>query len=83
MYVAHYLESPAGKAQFRQKNQNAVKAGLNFNSIQSLAIALPPIVAQREFRSNIEAIDKSKFAIRKSLDELNRLYRSLLQQYFG
>ncbi len=72
VYVAHYLESPAGKTQFRQKNQNAVKAGLNFNSIQSLAIALPPIVAQREFRSNIEAIDKSKFAILRWLSCFDR-----------
>ena len=38
---------------------------------------------QQEYIQDVEAIDKSKFAIRKSLDELNRLYRSLLQQYFG
>ena len=46
-------------------------------------IYLPPLPLQRAFAKRIEAIDKSKFAIRKSLDELNRLYRSLLQQYFG
>ena len=36
LFVAHYMESPAGKEQFVAKNQSAVKAGLNFNSINSL-----------------------------------------------
>ena len=56
---------------------------INKSQFSKLTIALPPIGAQREFCTCVERIDKSKFAIRQSLDELNRLYRSLLQQYFG
>ena len=56
---------------------------INQKAVLSTIIPLPPLPLQNVFASRVEAIDKSKFAIRKSLDELNRLYRSLLQQYFG
>ena len=38
LYTAYYMESEAGKSQFESKNQSAVKAGLNFNSINSLKV---------------------------------------------
>ena len=37
LYVSYFMESPAGKEQFESKNQSAVKAGLNFNSINSVS----------------------------------------------
>ena len=68
LYVAHYLESPAGKIQFASKNQSAVKAGLNFNSINSLKLLLPPKELQCEFISFINQVNKSKFVVQKVLD---------------
>ena len=59
-FVAHYMESPAGKEQFIAKNQSAVKAGLNFNSINSLKIMVPPLAEQNRFIDFIEQVDKSK-----------------------
>lgn len=41
IYVAYYMESDAGKEQFASKNQSAVKAGLNFNAINSLKLVVP------------------------------------------
>ena len=61
----------------------SAQKNINLKTLASLEVIVPPIVLQRSFAERVEAIDKSKFAIRKSLDELNRLYRSLLQQYFG
>ena len=49
MYVAFFMESPAGKEQFESKNQSAVKAGLNFNSINSLRLLVPPLELQIQF----------------------------------
>lgn len=83
LYVAYYMESDAGKEQFRAKNQSAVKAGLNFNSINSLRLLVPPLEQQKAFSSFIKQLDKSKFTIRKSLEQLETLYRALLQEYFG
>lgn len=83
LYVAYYMESEAGKCQFQSKNQSAVKAGLNFNAINSLQFMLPPIELQDRFIEFIEQVDKSKFEIQQSLEKLGILKKSLMQQYFG
>ena len=63
LYVAYFMESTAGKEQFESKNQSAVKAGLNFNSINSLRIMVPPISIQEEFVSFVKQVDKSKVVV--------------------
>ena len=83
LFVAHYMESPAGKEQFAAKNQNAVKAGLNFNSINSLRLIVPPIREQEDFINFINQVNKSKVEVQKALDETQKLFDSLMQQYFG
>lgn len=83
LYVAYFMESEAGKEQFASKNQSAVKAGLNFNSINTLRLLVPPKAKQKEFIEFASQIDKSKSAIQKSLDETQILFDSLMQNYFG
>ena len=71
LYVAYFMESNAGKEQFESKNQSAVKAGLNFNSITSLRIMIPPISVQKEFISFVHQVDKSKLlSLIKLLEQL-------------
>ena len=60
LYVAYFMESSAGKEQFISKNQSAVKAGLNFNSINTLNLLVPPKAAQLEFLTFVSQVDKSK-----------------------
>ena len=83
LYVAYFMESPAGKEQFESKNQSAVKAGLNFNSINSLRLMVPPLEDQNAFVNFVERTDKSKVAVQKALDETQLLFDSLMQKYFG
>ena len=83
LYVAYFMESPAGKEQFESKNQSAVKAGLNFNSINSLRLMIPPLDDQNAFVDFIKQTDKSKVAVQKALDEAQLLFDSLMQKYFG
>lgn len=83
LFVAHYMESPAGKEQFTAKNQSAVKAGLNFNSINSLKLYVPPLKEQEEFIAFVKQVNKSKVAVQKALDETKLLFDSLMQKYFG
>ena len=82
-YISYYLETDAGKRQFCSKNQNGVKAGLNFDAIKSLNIIVPPIELQDDFVKNIYFIDKHKSVVQKSLDETQLLFDSLMQKYFG
>ena len=60
LYVAYYMESDAGKEQFTAKNQSAVKAGLNFNAINSLKLMAPPLSLQNQFADFVAEVDKSK-----------------------
>lgn len=60
LYVAYFMETPAGKEQFESKNQSAVKAGLNFNSINSLKIMIPPMDVQNKFVAFVNQVNKSK-----------------------
>ena len=83
LYVAYYMESDAGKTQFRAKNQSAVKAGLNFNSINSLRLMVPPVELQDTFIAFVEQVDKSKVVVQRALNEAQILFDSLMQQYFS
>ena len=83
LYVSHYMESEAGKRQFQAKNQSAVKAGLNFNSINSLRLMVPPIALQIKFVSFVEQVEKTKATISQSLEELETLKKALMQSYFN
>ena len=44
---------------------------------------LPPLSLQNEFADFVAQVDKSQLAIQKSLEELETLKKSLMQEYFG
>lgn len=83
LYVAYYMESDAGKEQFIAKNQSAVKAGLNFNAINSLKLMVPPLSLQNEFAAFVERVDQQKQTVQQSLDKLELMKKALMQEYFG
>ena len=61
LYVSYFLETVGGKRQFERKNQNGVKAGLNFEAIKSLEILVPPKYLQEKFLNFVAQVDKSRF----------------------
>ena len=82
-YVSYYLETEGGKRQFESKNQNGVKAGLNFDAIKSLRILVPDRKLQEEYLEFVEQTDKLKVELQKTMEETQTLFDSLMQQYFG
>ena len=83
LYVAYYMESDAGKEQFIAKNQSAVKAGLNFNAINSLKLMVPPLALQNQFAAFVERVDQQKQTLQQSLEKLELMKKALMQEYFG
>lgn len=81
LYVAFFMESPAGKEQFESKNQSAVKAGLNFNSINSLRLLVPPMDEQNAFVGFVHQIDKSKYRQEKYIGFFQCLEKSIRQEW--
>ena len=56
---------------------------INVGDIKAFAIILPPIALQEQFVTFVEQTDKSKLAVKQSLEKLETLKKSLMQQYFG
>ena len=83
LYVAHFMESPAGKEQFETKNQSSVKAGLNFDSINSLRIMVPPIDKQNLFSAFVAQVDKSKFSCRRAGKVANFALKCIMEDVYG
>ena len=83
LYVAYFMESESGTLQFEAKNQTGVKAGLNFDSIKSLKLLVPPLALQEQFAAFVEQTDKSKSAVKKLLEKAETLKKALMQEYFG
>lgn len=65
LYVAYFMESDAGKKQFFEKNLSSVKAGLNFDSIRTLRLLVPPMGDQMRFIDFVEQSDKSKYLLQQ------------------
>ena len=82
LYAAYYMESDAGKGQFQAKNQSAVKAGLNFNSISTLRLLVPPMELQNHFITYVKQANKTKLTIQQSLEKMETLKKALLQEFF-
>ena len=83
LYVAYFMESESGTPQFEAKNQTGVKAGLNFDSIKSLKLLVPPLALQEQFAAFVEQTDKSKLAVKQVLEKAETLKKALMQEYFG
>ena len=56
---------------------------INNKDIAPLKVCVPPLSLQQEFASKIEAIEKKKELIRKSIEEVEMLFNSRMDYYFG
>lgn len=82
--LSSYLNSTVMKEQLRSMAKGAVnQANINAQELRSISIYLPPITLQHKFATFVEQVDKSKFEIQQSLEKLEILKKSLMQQYFG
>lgn len=61
----------------------ATRQAITKQQLEELEIILPPIEQQEQFAAFVEQTDKSKLTIQQSLDKLEMLKKSLMQQYFG
>ena len=85
--LPEYLCAIICSDRFTNKMANIV-TGANYPAIKSsdimnYIVPLPPIQLQNEFADFVAQVDKSQLAIQKSLEELETLKKSLMQEYFG
>ena len=80
----YYFMTSKGREQIKGK---AVSTSglytLSVSKISDLMVPVPPIELQNQFAAFVEQTDKSKLVIQQSLDKLETLKKSLMQEYFG
>ena len=59
------------------------QASINMEKIRNFEYYFPSAEQQHKFATFVEQVDKSKFEIQQSIDKLETLKKSLMQQYFG
>ena len=79
-----YMNTDEMKLHLRTIAKGAVnQANINAQELQEIPIYLPPIELQNQFVNFVRQVDKSREAVKKSLEKTQQLYDSLMQEYFG
>ena len=81
-YLSQILKFNEIKNQLTGISRGVRQANISIKDILSLSVPIPPIELQDKFADFVKQTDKSKLEIQKSLDKLEILKKSLMQQYF-
>ncbi|AZZ67669.1 restriction endonuclease subunit S [Lactobacillus johnsonii] len=71
------------KEYFEVQKRGATIKGIPSKIVKNISIPIVSLSLQNEFANFVQQVDKSKVAVQKSLDETQKLYDSLMQEYFG
>lgn len=61
----------------------ALKGILSKSKLEEKEFIIPPMDLQEQFSDFVKQVNKSKVKVQKALDETQKLFDSLMQQYFG
>ena len=82
-FLAMFTNLPHGMNQIKGKTGGAAQQHFNVSGYKSLKLMLPPLDYQNEFASFVVQTDRLRLTIQQSLDKLEVLKKSLMQEYFG
>ena len=83
IFLLTYLNSDEAIKMYDDMKKGGARENLSLKNIADLRIPKAPMELQNQFAEFVKLIDKQKFEIQKSLDEMQNLYESLMDQYFG
>ena len=83
IFLAAFTNLPHGMNQIRERTGGAAQQHFNVGGYKAMRLILPPLALQNQFADFVAQVDKSKLAVQKSLEQLETLKRSLMQEYFG
>lgn len=82
-YIYHFIKSDGFRKQIEHLITGSAQPNFGPSHLSKVDILVPDIVLQNKFSKFVEQVDKSKSIVRKSLDEAQLLFDSLMQKYFG
>ena len=78
----HYLLSYFDMIDLGKLDNGSSVPQLNNKDIAPLKILLPPFSLQEQFATFVQQVDKAKSSVKQSLEKLETLKKSLMQEYF-
>ena len=83
-FFAEYLQHQKAKRYFLGcAKQTTGIASINMRQLKSLPVLLPPLSLQNEFAAFVERVDQQKQTVQQSLEKLELMKKTLMQEYFG
>ena len=82
-FLLYVLNSDFMVNHFNRFKTGGTQKFISLGFIRELPIPVPSLELQNSFAAFVQQIDKSKFAVQKSLEKTETLYKSLMQQYFA
>ena len=83
-YIEWFFKTPMAKEYISTITKKAVnQASITTSDLKKMQVPNPPKNLQDQFAAFVEQTDKSKLAIQQSLNKLELLKKSLMQEYFG
>ena len=84
IYLCILLNDEYGRKEFKNKiKTSAGQYTISQDGVERVKIPLPPIELQNKFAEFVKKIDKQKFEIQNSLEEMEKLQESLMNKYFS
>jgi len=65
------------------KSKTATMTTIGQEGVANADLFLPPLDMQNRFAAFAEVADKSKFALQRTLDELEATYKAILRERLG
>ena len=82
-YLLHAIISDDIYRQVMKKNNASTVAHVNVKDVKQFIIKLPPLNEQKKFEVELNKINQIKLLVKQSLEKLETLKKSLMQEYFG
>lgn len=82
-FLKYLMDSKHLNDDIKSKAKGITLIQLNMEDLREVELIVPPIEQQKAFVEFAEQVDKSKVKVQKALDETQKLFDSLMQQYFG
>ena len=82
LYLYYAIRDFEVQSQFSEKVNGATVKNLNSDLVKSTLIKVPPMELQQQFSESVLKMEQTKLTIQQSLDKLELLKKSLMQEYF-
>ena len=82
-FIQKIISFPSFKRTIEDMAVGQTMPNLNVPIVSEFRIITPPKDVQDQYYAFVSQVDKSKLSIQASLDQLETLEQSLMQQYFG